>query len=147
MFNCLRNNQIAFHSGYIPFYNPSFFFDHYNISQYFKILNLFLLLFFSPFPLHLHIYQHGTAHYIPLFLPAESVIMFPSPDPSTLSLLFTGLVSSYASETFVPKRDLFIFSAHLFVSFCTTLIFSQFTFFPSLWWRALAESFQVSFRF
>lgn len=25
MFNCLRNNQIAFHSGYIPFYNPNFF--------------------------------------------------------------------------------------------------------------------------
>lgn len=124
------------------------FFYYYNISQYFKILNLFLLLFlFSPFPLYLHIYQHGTAHYIPLFLLAESVIMFPSPDPSTLSLLFTGLVSSDASETFVPKRGLFFFSAHLFVNFCTTLIFSQFTFFPSLWRWALAESFQVSFHF
>lgn len=110
--------------------NDPIFFACYNISQHFKILTLLLSLFlFSPFPLHLRIYQHGTAHYIPLFLLAESVIMFLSPDPSTLSLRFTGSVSSDASETFILKRDLFICSAHLFVNFCTTLIFSQFTFF------------------
>ena len=43
-------------------------------------------------------------------------MMFPSPDPSTLSLLFTGLVPSDASETFVLKRDLFICSVHLSIS-------------------------------
>ena len=107
----MRNGQVVFQSQW-----PNFV-AYYNISQYFKVLNLFLLLFlFSPFPLHLHLYQHGTAHYIPLFLLAESVMMFPSPDPSTLSLLFTGLVPSDASKTFVLKRDLFICRVHLSIS-------------------------------